>query len=312
MNTTEIIELAKRGSLSHDQVYSELVRFAEEQRQRGQSSDQAFAHFISKTAEGQKLFAAYKAMPNSQFDMTSPDRMSAAERGVPVAKVDDTEWTQLVKMYAKNYSVSEGAAINQLMACPEGMALLKRQLRVERGRNPDFSALDHAQEAIYDQQREEQRDLHKRTTTQSRYEEMVAEVRRAQPSISELRAGDIVRSTKDGQEAWQEFLRLGVGNPNDGELSGKPSPARISQQDSDMSGSRQSRGLGVKPAAPAPDDVKFKSAEAATALANFEFFTKVLFDASRKAGKPWSAEQCVDILKRCPSAKMYLDAACGA
>jgi hypothetical protein len=312
MNTTEIIELAKRGAISHDQVYSELQRFAEEQRQHNQSADQAFSHYITKTAEGQKLFAAYKSMPNSQFDMLSPDRMSPAERGVPVAKVDDTEWTQLVKLYAKSYNLSEARAVDQLMACPKGMALLKKQLRAERMRNPDFSGLDHQQEAIYDQQRDEQRELHKRTTTQSRYEEMVAEVRRAQPSISELRAGDIVRATKDGQAAWLEFLRLGVGDPTTGAISGKPSPARISQVDSDMSGSRQSAGRDVKPAAPADDTVRYKSAEAQTALANFEFFTKVLFDASRRAGKNWSAEQCVSMLMKCPSARVYMDAACGA
>jgi hypothetical protein len=307
MNTTEIIDLAKRGAISHDQVYSELQRFAEEQRQRGQSSDQAFSHFISKTAEGQKLFAAYKSMPGGQFDMT--DRLSAAERGVPVEKVADTDWSAMVKLYSKMYGLTEGAATNQMLATPEGMAMFRKQKRIEQKRNPDFTAIHHAQEAAHDAARDEQREFHKRTSMKSRYEEMVAQVRRADPSISELRAGDIVRRSKEGQEAWAAFMRNFRGpDPRAAEISGKPQPARTADWDqharSDLTPPRK---FPV-----ANDAVRFKSAEAQTALANFEFFTKVLFDASAKAGKNWSAEQCVSMLMKCPSARVYMVAACGA
>jgi hypothetical protein len=308
MNSNEIIELAKRGAISHDQVYSELVRFAEEQRQRGQSSDQAFSHFIGKTAEGQRLFAAYKAMPNSQFDMNSPDRMSPRERGVSVAKVDDTEWSALVKMYAKNYGISEGTAINQMMATPEGMALLKKQLRAERLRNPDFSALDHAQEAIYDQQREEQR-VAKANTELLPFQQKVRDMRARFPNMSESDALDHACSLYPDE--WKKFKELGLdADPQDGAISGRPDPSRAPIWQGEQTSSNLTPPPRVEQME--PPNPKFKSAEAEAALANFEFFTKVLFDASRKAGKPWSADQCVNILRQCPAAKIYLDAACGA
>src|SRR6516165_10578260 len=105
MNTTEVLDLCKRGEIAQA--------------------------------------AAYTALKGSQFDMNSPDRLSATDRGVSVAKVADTEWTQLVKLYAKSYGLTEGAAISQMLATPDGMALFRKQMKAERLRNPDFSGLDH-------------------------------------------------------------------------------------------------------------------------------------------------------------------------
>jgi hypothetical protein len=309
MNTTEIIELAKRGAISHDQVYSELVRFAEEQRQRGQTSDQAFSHFVGKTAEGQKLFAAYKAMPNSPFDMNSPERMSPSERGVPVAKVDDTEWTQLVSTYAKRYGVSEMRAADEMMATPEGMALLKKQLRAERLRNPDFSALDHAQEAIYDQQRAEHAELHKASTKlRSEFEDRVADMRSRFPAMSMTDVLDHTRSLYP--KAWEQFKTLGLAaDPQDGAISGRPDPSRAPI----WQGEQTSSNLTPPPKVEVmePPNPKFKR-DQEIAVANWDFFVDILKSASEKAGKNWDRDQCTSILKRCPAARQYLDAALAA
>jgi hypothetical protein len=308
MNTNEIIELAKRGAISHDQVYSELVRFAEEQRQRGQSSDQAFSHFVSKTAEGQRLFAAYRDMPGSPFDMNSPAHKPATQQ--PVAKADDgVAWGDLVKAYARSYNLSEAKAIDQLLLTEGGSALFKKQMRAERLRTGAYSEMDMQYLDACDKQADEHRDMHKRVKV-SLFEQMVADLREKHPHMALSDAQDFVRSTPEGKTAWEEWKKLGVpADPTQAPISGKPAPRHETMWDSPASGSRQSAGRDVRPAAPADDTPRFKSAAAAVAESNFGFFVKILFDASARAGKPWSIEKCISTLRACPSAAQYFNAA---
>jgi hypothetical protein len=145
---------------------------------------------------------------------------------------------------------------------------------------------------------------------------MVADLRQKHPHMALSDAQDFVRSTPEGRTAWEEWKKLGVSadpaSPMDAPLSGRPAPTHTTMFDSDMSGSRQNAGRDIRPAAPADDTPKFKSAAARVAADNFAFFVKVLHDASAKAGRPWTIDKCISILRACPASAQYFDAACGA
>jgi hypothetical protein len=318
MNTTEVIAKAERGELAHDAVYAELVKFAEMQRQRGQSRDQAFSYFITKTAEGRELFATYRKMSGGEFDLTKAEPMKPQRKQVPVQKDDDIAWGDLVKAYAKSYGLSEAKAIDQIMLTEEGRQMFRATMKRERARNPDFSENDYAFLAACDAQRDADHELHK-ANKRSEFEDRVAEVRARFPNMSlsdvmthvQSLYPDAWRKAKEVGPAWEQtFADLGVGAPGDGEISGKPSPSRAPLWEGEQTSSHL-----TPPPVPeqmSPPTPRYKSAAAQTAEANFAFFTKILFDASARAGRPWSVEKCIATLRACPAANQYFVTACGA
>jgi hypothetical protein len=310
MDTNQVLELCKRGEMAQADAYAALCKFAEAQRKPGRTIAQGFSDYIQKDEIGQRLFATYKALPNSQFDMTSPDRLSATERGVPVAKVADTDWSAMVALYAKSYGLTEGAAISQIMATPEGMAMFRKQMRAERLRNPDFSENDHLYEDACDAAREESR-VAKANSKASEFMDLVSQMRSKFPAMTLSDAMERTQSLYP--EAWRKYREMDVkaapADPNAAPLSGRPTPSRAPL----WQGPNTSSELTPPRKFPVADDtVRYKSAAAATAEANFVFFTKILHDASGRAGKPWSVEKCIATLRQCPAAAQYFDAAVAA
>jgi hypothetical protein len=304
MNTTEVLDLCKRGEIAQADAYAALCKFAEAQRKPGRTIAQGFSDYIQKDEIGQRLFAAYKALPGSPFDMNSPDRLSATDRGVPVAKVADTDWSELVKLYAKSYGLTEGAAISQMLATADGMAMFRKQMKAERLRNPDFSGLDHQQEDVYEAAREEQR-VAKANTELLPFQQKVRDMRARFPNMSESDALDHARSLYPDE--WKKFKELGLdADPQDGAISGRPDPSRAPI----WQGEQTSSNLTPPPKVEVmePPNPKFKR-DQEIAVANWDFFVDILKSASEKAGKNWDRDQCTSILKRCPAARQYLDAA---
>jgi hypothetical protein len=307
--TTEVLELCKRGELSHAQIYSEMTRFAEMQRQRGESRDQAFAYFVTKTQEGKELFAAYRKLPGSDFDTTKAEPVSVSKPAV-VAKDDGPGWSETVAAYAKAYNLSEGAAINQMLACPDGQRMFRSEMRKQRMRNPDFSENDHLYEDACDAAREESR-IAKANTKASEFMDLVSQMRSKFPAMTLSDAMERAQSLYP--EAWRKYREMDVkadpADPNAAPLSGKPTPSRapLWQGPNTSSELTPPRKFPV-----ANDTVRFKSAAAQTAEANFAFFTKILYDASAKAGRPWSVEKCIATLRQCPAAAQYFNAAVAA
>jgi hypothetical protein len=307
MEAYEAITKAEAGNMPRHEAYSALMRFAQLQKQANESEAQCFSRYIQKDPAGRRLYQAYKRLPSTDLDF------SQAHKPQPVAKADDEiAWGSLVHAYSKRYGVSEMRAVDEMLRTEGGQKLFRATMKAERLRNPEFTETDYLYEDLCDQQRDQQREFHK-ANTRPLFLTMVDDIRRRNPNMTQSSAMDFVRSTPEGKVAWEKYRELDVKadpkNPQDAPLSGRPEPSRAPQ----WRGEQTSSNLTPPRKFPVADDTpKFKLAEAKVAEENFAFFTKVLFDASRKAGKPWSIDKCISTLRACPAAAQYFDAACGA
>jgi hypothetical protein len=311
MDTNEFISKAAGGSLSQQEAYAALMGFAKQQKERGQSDAQAFSSYITKDETGRRLFRAYRDIPGGEFDTTKADPMKPALKQAPVQKDDDVEWGALVKAYAKSYSLSDAKAIDQIMLTAEGRKLFRATMKRERMRDPNYSENDYAFLDACDAQRDADYELHKANAKTSEFMDLVNQMRSKFPAMTLSDAMERTQSLYP--EAWRKYREMDVkanpADPNAAPLSGKPTPSRAPN----WQGEQTSSELTPPRKFPVADDtVRFKSAEAATAEANFAFFTKILYDASAKAGRPWSVEKCIATLRQCPAAAQYFDAAVAA
>jgi hypothetical protein len=283
------LSLAERGKCSRAETYSALQALAEQHRQPGESTAQAFSKYVG--GEGRELFHICQSLPGREVDAAAPIAKS----------VPSGEWHNLVDICKRAHkrahphateSAANAAAVSAAMSTPEGMFLFRQQKRAEQVRSGLFTRLDMQ---VLDGAAAEQQhhaDLHKRSG-KSEYEDMVDKVRQAKPHLTESQAGNHVRSTQDGMEAWLKHK----GKPGMNGLTMTEDPPRISQWHSPHAGSRYTPPAGTPRSAsdirPGPDD--------APALKAWDSMKKkLMFDTGS------TEERAVEILKLLPAGRFAI------
>ena len=103
----------------------------------------------------------------------------------------------------RSQKCSRNKAITMALSSEEGRHLFRAQKRVEQIAGGQFSAADMKMLDDIEDEQQQHADLHKRANQyKSKFEHMVAEVRRERPYLSESQAGDFVRSKSEGMAAW--------------------------------------------------------------------------------------------------------------
>lgn len=127
----EIVALAKRivaGDSGNHRSKAEWYRVAklvaEEQRQAGETAEQAFSRFVTETDDGRAVFAAYKNADGPDFQPTP--------KPVVVAKAD-TAYSKLKKLAAElrddQPDLTEHQAFAKIATDPKNRELLEQSKR---------------------------------------------------------------------------------------------------------------------------------------------------------------------------------------
>lgn len=127
--SNEIVQLAKRinaGESGNHRSKAEWYRvtkvMAEEQRQAGETSEQAFARYVTATDDGKAMFGAYKSAGGPDFQPT-PAPVVIAKTETAHAKLRKIA----TNLKAENPALTDGAAF--LKAFTENRELAEQSKR---------------------------------------------------------------------------------------------------------------------------------------------------------------------------------------
>jgi hypothetical protein len=285
------LSFAKAGKYSRSELYSNLMALAEQRREPGQSSAQAFSRFIS-TPEGRELYQLQKSLPGRDIE---PDSV------VTKSDTGASEWSDLVRAMRKAYGYTEHQAINACLSTEAGrfcFSKVKRQQQIAADvgfTKADMTMLDQIA-ADHDSE------LAKREPKglPSDYEVECNRVRQQYPNMKESDVHDHVRARNP--EAWEEHKKLS-------KLGGRklPQPQHQVEQAGDedieapTSGRRQPKrpaqwrfdhAHSELPPEPEPEHPSERPA------------VKIIVDASRHSGL--SPERVVEIFKSLPIGRRLL------
>jgi hypothetical protein len=273
-----------------NRVYDEMMKLAVQQRRANECEAQSFARYC-RTPEGAAMLRKHQ-----QAQLGLPADTNVA-KSAPAA----SDWNALVAGIQGMGKGSLSKAIDAALATEAGREAFKIHKRNEMLASKQYTIADITLHDSVEAVRQYNYDMHK-ANTKPLFMQMVDDVRSRNPSMSMMDAMDHVRSIKpEGEDAWLKFKTLGLANnPMDGALSGRPARTHETLWDSPHSGSRQDAGVNVRPAAPADDTPRFKSAT--------DTWSDIVAEFRKSSGWDWA--RAVNVLKHHPASCSYYAAMC--
>jgi hypothetical protein len=231
------------------------------------------------TDEGKQLLAIQMAMPGRDVEAQTPVVKSSSE--------DD--WDRLIRLTKSAAGCTESQAVDAALSTEAGRYAFAKRKRADRIAAGEFSKADmQCLDAIAGEQ-ELALEMHKRGS-RSAYEDLVDEVKRAYPHLSESKAHDYARQ-KDPQ-AWldHKLQKLGGGNlptpRGQRERSGESPPTATSGREGRTPPQWQSQHSGSPPTTPEPKPERRSDSP------TIKFI-------QQRVG--WPEERCVELFKRFPA-----------